>query len=128
MSMRVGTRNPNVLGFAVVVLIAIVVAALLGISARGGSYTVDAKMPSPKVPALGKAIFKANCGSCHTLADAKTHGQIGPNLDTVKPSLKVVALQVTNGGGGMPAYKGRLSTAKITAVSTYVSTVAGKKK
>jgi cytochrome c2 len=32
-------------------------------------------------PATGKALFVAKCGSCHTLADAKTTGTIGPNLD-----------------------------------------------
>ena len=29
----------------------------------------------------GKVLFKANCGQCHTLADAGTSGVIGPNLD-----------------------------------------------
>jgi mono/diheme cytochrome c family protein len=29
----------------------------------------------------GKTLFKDTCGSCHTLADAKTAGTIGPNLD-----------------------------------------------
>jgi len=29
----------------------------------------------------GKELFTQNCGSCHTLADAGTTGQIGPNLD-----------------------------------------------
>ena len=91
-------RNPTFSGFAVAVLIAVFVAGLVGISARGESYTADAKKPSPKVLAQGKAIFKTNCGSCHTLANAKTQGQLGPNLDTVKPSLKRVARQVTNGG------------------------------
>jgi mono/diheme cytochrome c family protein len=33
-------------------------------------------------PAAGKAVFEAqNCGQCHTLADAGTEGQLGPNLD-----------------------------------------------
>ena len=32
-------------------------------------------------PAAGKALFVAKCGSCHTLAAAKTTGIIGPNLD-----------------------------------------------
>jgi mono/diheme cytochrome c family protein len=31
--------------------------------------------------AAGKSLFKANCGSCHTLANADTRGTIGPNLD-----------------------------------------------
>lgn len=29
----------------------------------------------------GKALFVKNCGSCHTLGDAKSQGTIGPNLD-----------------------------------------------
>jgi mono/diheme cytochrome c family protein len=32
-------------------------------------------------PAAGKALFVKNCAGCHTLADAKTTGTIGPNLD-----------------------------------------------
>ena len=33
--------------------------------------------------------------------------------------------QVTNGGGGMPAFGGRLSTAQIEAIAAYVAGVAG---
>jgi mono/diheme cytochrome c family protein len=29
----------------------------------------------------GKEVFTSKCGGCHTLADAGTQGQIGPNLD-----------------------------------------------
>jgi mono/diheme cytochrome c family protein len=29
----------------------------------------------------GQQLFQENCGSCHTLADAGTQGQVGPNLD-----------------------------------------------
>jgi mono/diheme cytochrome c family protein len=32
-------------------------------------------------PSQGKALFQAKCASCHTLADAKAQGTIGPNLD-----------------------------------------------
>jgi mono/diheme cytochrome c family protein len=32
-------------------------------------------------PAKGKPLFKSNCGACHTLANAKTTGTLGPNLD-----------------------------------------------
>jgi mono/diheme cytochrome c family protein len=31
--------------------------------------------------ALGKDLFVAKCGGCHTLADAGTQGKVGPNLD-----------------------------------------------
>jgi mono/diheme cytochrome c family protein len=34
--------------------------------------------------------------------------------------------QVEHGGGIMPAFKGQLTAAQITAVAKYVSSVAGK--
>jgi cbb3-type cytochrome c oxidase subunit III len=74
----------------------------------------------------GKEIFSANCGSCHTLADAGTSGQVGPNLDQLKPPLSIVQRQVINGGSAMPAFKGRLTAAQIAAVAKYVASVAGK--
>jgi cytochrome c6 len=76
--------------------------------------------------AAGKSIFTANCGSCHTLKDAGTHGAVGPNLDQLKPAKAIVVRQVTNGGGIMPAFKGKLSPTQIEAVAAYVSSVAGK--
>jgi cbb3-type cytochrome c oxidase subunit III len=80
----------------------------------------------PKNATGGKDIFLANCGSCHTLADAGTNGKVGPNLDQLKPSLSRVQRQVINGGSVMPAFKGKLTAAQITAVSKYVASVAGK--
>ena len=74
----------------------------------------------------GKDIFVANCGSCHTLADAGTSGNVGPNLDQLKPPLQIVQHQVINGGGGMPAFKGTLTAQQITAVAKYVSSAAGR--
>jgi cbb3-type cytochrome c oxidase subunit III len=74
----------------------------------------------------GKAIFKAKCGGCHTLADAATTGTQGPNLDQLKPAFAVVKRQVEHGGSIMPAFKGVLTDAQITAVAKYVSSHAGK--
>jgi cbb3-type cytochrome c oxidase subunit III len=74
----------------------------------------------------GKAIFQGECSGCHTLAAAGTHGTIGPNLDQLKPSQATVDHQVTVGGGVMPSFKGKLSTAQIQAVAAYVSQNAGK--
>ena len=88
----------------------------------GGSTT-----GSKNATAAGKAVFTQNCGSCHTLANAGTSGTVGPNLDQLKPNEQTVQHQVTNGGGGMPAFGGRLSNAQIAAVAKYVSSVAGKK-
>ena len=89
--------------------------------------TGNANAPNPsQLGTDGKKIFQTECASCHTLADAGTHGTIGPNLDQLKPSQPVVDRQVTNGGAVMPAFKGKLSPAQITAVAKYVSSVAGK--
>jgi cbb3-type cytochrome c oxidase subunit III len=73
----------------------------------------------------GKDIFVANCGSCHTLKDAGTSGNVGPNLDQLQPSFEIAQHQVINGGGAMPAFKGTLTADQITAVAKYVSSVAG---
>jgi len=89
--------------------------------------TGNANAPSPsQLGTDGKKIFQAECASCHTLKDAGTHGTIGPNLDQLKPPQAIVERQVTNGGAVMPAFKGKLSPAQITAVAKYVSSVAGK--
>jgi mono/diheme cytochrome c family protein len=73
----------------------------------------------------GEAIFSQNCASCHTLAAAGASGQVGPNLDELKPDEQTVATQVTNGGGGMPAFKDQLSDEQITAVAQFVAQNAG---
>jgi mono/diheme cytochrome c family protein len=75
--------------------------------------------------AAGKTVFTTNCGSCHTLKEAGTSGEVGPNLDELEPDMATVEKQVENGGGGMPPFKGTLSPEEITDVATFVSTVAG---
>jgi cbb3-type cytochrome c oxidase subunit III len=76
----------------------------------------------------GKEIFQQNCGSCHTLADAGTSGNVGPNLDQAKPPKALVVDRVTNGKGPMPAFgkTGVLTPAQIQAVADYVSSSAGR--
>jgi outer membrane protein assembly factor BamB len=74
----------------------------------------------------GEEVFDGTCSSCHTLAAAGTNGNVGPNLDELEPSDALVEHQVTNGGGGMPAFGGTLSAEEIKNVATFVSTWAGK--
>ena len=77
--------------------------------------------------AAGKQVFaSAGCGTCHTLKDAGTTGNVGPNLDQLKPSESKVAHQVEFGGAVMPEFKSKLTAAQIRAVAAYVSSVAGK--
>ena len=98
--------------------VAAYVAAVAGVS--------GASAKPAQVGNNGKAIFQANCASCHTLKAAGATGTIGPNLDQLKPSEAIVQHQVEVGGGVMPAFKGTLSDAQITAVAKYVSSSAGK--
>ena len=72
---------------------------------------------------MGKTIFlgQGNCAACHTLTDAKSSGQIGPNLNQIQPDMKRVMITVTNGRGAMPAYEGQLTIQEIEAVAHYVS-------
>ena len=74
----------------------------------------------------GKEIFlnQGNCSSCHTLIDAKSDGNIGPNLNQIMPTKDRVIAAVTRGIGVMPAYEGILTTEEIDAVAHYVSVVA----
>ena len=47
--------------------------------------------------------------------------------DQLKPPLARVKRQVINGGVIMPAFKGKLTDAQITAVAKYVAAHSGKK-
>ena len=71
----------------------------------------------------GKKIFlgDGNCATCHTLQDANSNGNIGPNLNEIRPDIVRVLSAVTNGIGVMPAYEGQLSTEEIIAVANYVA-------
>ena len=73
---------------------------------------------------LGLEVYnnKAQCGMCHTLQAAGSEGQIGTNLDQLKPSMLQVVSTVTNGIGVMPSFEGMLSSEEIEAVSYFVST------
>ena len=77
--------------------------------------------------AAGDMVFADNgCGDCHTLAAAGSSGTTGPNLDDLQPDFDTVVEQVTNGGGGMPAFGGMLTEQEINDVAAYVSESAGE--
>ena len=71
---------------------------------------------------LGLEVFnnKAQCGMCHTLQAAESEGQIGTNLDQLKPQIPQIISTVTNGIGVMPAFEGMLTKEEIDAVAYYV--------
>jgi mono/diheme cytochrome c family protein len=68
----------------------------------------------------GTVVFSENCSTCHGATGEGGNG--GPDLLTM-PLAKTEAgaiEQVTNGGGGMPAFKGTLSEEEIENVAAYV--------
>ena len=71
---------------------------------------------------LGLDVYndKAQCGMCHTLQAAGSEGQIGTNLDQLKPQIPQIISTVTNGIGVMPAFEGMLTMKEIDAVAYYV--------
>jgi mono/diheme cytochrome c family protein len=73
-----------------------------------------------------KGIFKTNCGSCHTLAEAGTAGTVGPNLDNLNLDAAAVTKQITNGGGGMPAFGGTLDEKQIAMLAKFISGIEAK--
>ena len=91
----------------------------------GGEESQEIEEGGTQALAAGKSEFETNCATCHTLAEAGATGEVGPNLDELKPGIALVETQVTNGGAGMPAFEGVLSEEEIGAVAAYVSTVAG---
>ena len=124
---------------------AVIAAALLGAVVLTGCNSQGVASPTPNtvvgpapkptqlpiVPATklkgdpknGASVFaSAGCGSCHTLAAAKSTGTVGPNLDALKPDYRAVTSQVTNGGPGMTAFgkTGALKTQQIADVAAYV--------
>lgn len=116
--------------FQTVAVLTLAALALAGCGGDNGDEEEAATEPAATEEAGGEAadgmaIFTENCGSCHVLEAAGTSGTTGPNLDELAPDKERVAEQVTNGGGGMPAFKDTLSEEEIDAVATYVSESAG---
>jgi cytochrome c6 len=85
--------------------------------------TVPAPAGAQGDPAAGKKVFaSAGCGGCHTLKAAGSSGNVGPNLDQLKPDAARVAHQVEVGGGPMPSFKATLSAKQIQDVAAFVAT------
>ena len=80
------------------------------------------KLLADEIFQKGKEIFleQGTCASCHTLSDAGSEANIGPNLDEIRPDLNRIIMAVKNGIGVMPAFDGMLSEEEINAVSHYV--------
>ena len=74
----------------------------------------------------GREVFleAGNCAACHSLSDAGSIAEIGPNLNQIRPQVQTILMAVKNGIGVMPAMEGILSDQEIEAVAHYVSIAA----
>jgi mono/diheme cytochrome c family protein len=109
-----------------ILLVAALMLALAGVvlTGCGGDGSGAADEPGATAegdPEAGAVVFADNgCGDCHTLEAAGTTGTVGPNLDDAQPSFETAVERITNGGGAMPAFRGRLSEQEIRDVAAYV--------
>jgi cytochrome c553 len=69
----------------------------------------------------GTVVFSENCSTCHGATGHGGNG--GPDLTTMPLAQTEAGAieQVTNGGGGMPAFAGTLSEEEIENVAAYVA-------
>ena len=106
--------------------------ALLALAGGCGS---EAHVEEATNATKGRDLFIKDCGGCHTLADAGTTGQIGPNLDEglagkdeafIRQSIVDPSAEVTEGytDGIMPPNFGdTLQPAELDALVKYLAEV-----
>ncbi len=128
--------TPSERGRLGVVLTAVTAGALLAAGCGSVGYTEGTGDRSK-----GKELFVQKCGSCHTLADAGTKGQVGPNLDyaffesrrnglgestIVQVVRGQIAYPITNTSTGAPGMPANLVEGQdADDVASYVGSVAG---
>lgn len=82
--------------------------------------------------AEGRTLFVSgttpSCATCHALRAADATGNIGPDLDALKPDAARVRNAVQNGFENMPAFGHALNAAQIDALAQYVEQAAGSAK
>ncbi|WP_213959888.1 cytochrome c [Variovorax sp. dw_954] len=97
-------------------------AVWLYVGFAGPSFAADPALAEGRQLFVNGVAPAPTCALCHTLKDAGATGQIGPNLDDLKPDLARVAAVIRSGMGPMPAFTA-LTDAQVTALARYVSTV-----
>ena len=85
-------------------------------------FTLNIQANADELFNKGKEVFleAGNCAACHTLLDAGSIAEIGPNLNQIRPQVQTILMSVRNGIGVMPAMEGILTDEEIEAVAHYV--------
>jgi len=96
---------------------------------KGDAAGVLSLIGQQKTRAIGDAIYKTNCLSCH---GSKGEGLVGPNMTdeyfkNVKSLGEIIPL-IQNGaaGGAMPAWKNRLNEKEIIIMAAYMAGLRGQ--
>ena len=89
-------------------------------------FTLNIQANADELFNKGKDLFleAGNCAACHSLSDAGSIAEIGPNLNHIRPQVQTILMAVRNGIGVMPAMEGILTDKEIEAVAHYVSIAA----
>ena len=133
MSERTGKKRAG-LGIAGAALTVAAMSASLMITSRAISADADtptdAKAAAPAAEsvvdatrvAAGRDLFGTwGCTACHTLADAKSSGAVGPAFDgDTNLSQDFIVTRVTNGQGAMPAFGGQMTAKEISDIAYYL--------
>ena len=98
-------------------------AALLPLLIDTSAHAQVSADESRKLFVSGAASLPA-CALCHTLKKAGATGQIGPDLDDLRPDADRVEKAMRNGVGPMPSFK-TLTDVQIRALARYVAASAG---
>jgi cytochrome c2 len=116
---------------------------VLALAASGCGSGVGRTVSGNADTSNGKQLFVERCGFCHTLAEAKTSGKVGPNLDeSFQPDYEqgfddstirqVVADQIKFAGNfgehGPTMPKNLVKGEDVDDVAAYVAAVAGPRK
>lgn len=110
-------RRPRFLMFALAAAVAVslVAAALVQGTPAGGGGAAQPLLAADAQ--AGASVYDNNCASCH---GPQGKGGVGPTLAAAAfPSM--VAQKVLVGGGGMPAFGGKIPAADIGNVAAYVA-------
>jgi mono/diheme cytochrome c family protein len=127
-SSRGARRSTAIVITAVFVVMGIAVPAAVIAGNHGEKKAGSARVNLTASQKRGRELFGTVCQQCHTLAEANAVGQVGPNLDKLKPPKALVLDAVLHGrargAGTMPAglYTGR----DAQDVAAFVSAVAGR--
>jgi mono/diheme cytochrome c family protein len=123
-----GNRRATALGVtAIVLLLGIVVpAVILAGNSReekgpGGVALNDADVD-------GRQVFARNCANCHALKGASAVGNVGPDLDQLRPPKQLILDAIRNGrargNGQMPA--DLVNGQDARNVADFIAKVAGR--